>query len=80
MLMAGLLALALFPAASSASCGNPIQAEMIIKLKSGKTTYSEMPKSDLSGSYSLHRLMSDDSLFKSILQYYKLSDIYVGIA
>jgi len=60
--------------------GNPIQAEMIIKLKSGKTTYSEMPKSDLSGSYSLHRLMSDDSLFKSILQYYKLSDIYVGIA
>ncbi|OCA88890.1 hypothetical protein [Pseudobacillus wudalianchiensis] len=57
---------------------NPLQATIYKKIGSGSKTYNELPKKDLTGSYSLYRLLTDKSLLKEILKYYSADDLTIG--
>ena len=56
----------------------PMEAPVYKKIGKGSKTYNELPKKDLSGSYSLYQLLTDKSLLKDILKYYSINDLMVG--
>jgi hypothetical protein len=62
------------------SGGSSIQSPIAKKLADGQTSYNEVPKNILSGSYTLHTLLKDSKLLDSILQYYTLADLHIGIS
>ena len=55
---------------------NKLQSDVTIKLSSSKT-YSLAPTTDLSGKYSLYKLVNTNSLLTNILKYYVPDDITV---
>lgn len=56
------------------SSNNSLQSVVPIKI-SGSKTYSLAPTPDLSGSYSLYRIVNNNSLLTNILKYYLPTDI-----
>ncbi|AEE95447.1 hypothetical protein [Mahella australiensis] len=62
------------------SSGSSIQSPIVKKLADGQTSYNEVPKNALSGSYTLHTLLNDSKLLNSMLQYYSLADLHIGIS
>jgi hypothetical protein len=62
------------------SGGSSIQSPIAKKLADGQASYNEVPKNILSGSYTLHTLLKDSKLLDSILQYYTLADLHIGIS
>ncbi|MBZ4666401.1 hypothetical protein [Mahella sp.] len=64
----------------SAKGGNdPVQKDIAIKVKSGKTTYNQLPKSPLHGWYTIYNLITDGKLLDSVLSYYSLSELKIGL-
>lgn len=61
------------------SGGNNLQSDVVIKL-SGSKTSTFAPTTDLSGAYSLYRLVTNNSLLVNILKYYLPVDIKVETA
>ncbi|MFJ8064799.1 hypothetical protein ACIQYS_09215 [Psychrobacillus sp. NPDC096426] len=57
---------------------NKVQADIFKKIGTGNKIYNEVPKKDLTGSYSLYTLFMDKSLMKDILKYYSIDDLQVG--
>lgn len=57
----------------------PIQSAVFKKIGKGSKLYNELPKKDISGSYSLYQLLMDKSLLKDILKYYPVNDLTVEI-
>lgn len=55
----------------------PIQSAIFKKIGKGSKLYNELPKKDISGSYSLYQLLTDKSLLKDILKYYPVNDLTV---
>lgn len=59
--------------------GAPVQKDIVKKIKTGKTTYNEMPKSPLHGWHTLYSLITNSKLLDSILSYYSLSELKIGL-
>lgn len=59
--------------------GNPMQKDITEKIKTGQTTYNELPKSPLHGWHTLYSLVTNKKLLDSILSYYSLSELKIGV-
>ncbi|MBB4823240.1 hypothetical protein HNO89_000458 [Sporosarcina luteola] len=57
--------------------GEPLQADIYKKLGKGSKTYNELPKQNLTGSYSLYDLLTNKSLLTNILKYYTIEELFV---
>lgn len=57
--------------------GDKLQSDIYRKIGKGSKTYNELPKKDLTGSYSLYSLLTDKSLLKEIFKYYTLDELRV---
>jgi hypothetical protein len=58
---------------------NPVQKDITKKVKTGRTAYNELPKSPLHGWYTIYNLITDSKLLDSILSYYSLSELEIGL-
>lgn len=56
---------------------DPLQADIYKKIGKGSKTYNELPKKNLTGSYSLYSLLTDKSLLKDILKDYTIDELKV---
>ena len=63
---------------SYGSGSEKIQADIFKKIGSGNKVFNEIPKKDLTGSYSLYTLLTDKNLMKDILKYYSADDLIIG--
>ncbi len=55
----------------------PLQSDIYKKIGKGSKTYSEIPKKDLTGSYSIYTLLTDKSLLKDIFKHYSIDELKV---
>ncbi|MFC5589092.1 hypothetical protein ACFPRA_09345 [Sporosarcina soli] len=55
----------------------PLQSDIYKKIGKGNKTYSEIPKKDLTGSYSIYTLLTDKSLLKDIFKHYSIDELKV---
>ncbi|MCG7337143.1 hypothetical protein MHZ95_17935 [Sporosarcina sp. ACRSM] len=55
----------------------PLQSDIYKKIGKGSKTYNEIPKKDLTGSYSIYNLLTDKSTLKEILKHYSIDELKV---
>lgn len=57
---------------------DPLQPAIYKKIGNGSKVYNELPRTTLTGSYSLYSLLTSKTLLQDILKYYTLDELKVG--